>query len=196
MAAKMEACSEELNALDRQVGDGDIGITLTAGFRGITEIADQLSDDVGASLLACAEAFAETRASSFGTLFARGIMAAAGEVQGETAVAWTKISILLEKGIERMARLGKSSLGDKTVLDMLEAIRLAVLAKSRPEEILEAAHQAATLALEEFRFRACKQGRARIFAEQTVGLNDPGMVVIQKLVEALWEARIESPAST
>jgi len=44
-------------------------------------------------------------------------------------------------------------------------------------------------ALDEFRGLPCKQGRARIYGKKTIGIDDPGMVVVRKLVEGLKEAR-------
>jgi dihydroxyacetone kinase-like protein len=40
-------------------------------------------------------------------------------------------------------------------------------------------------ALEEFRPRLCRQGRARIFGEKSRGCDDPGMVVIKRMLEGL-----------
>ena len=42
MATKMESCAEELNALDNQIGDGDIGITMVTGFRAMLEVSAEL----------------------------------------------------------------------------------------------------------------------------------------------------------
>jgi len=55
--------------------------------------------------------------------------------------------------------------------------------------LLEAADRAAAKALDEFRGLPCKQGRARIYGKKTIGIDDPGMVVVRKLVEGLKEAR-------
>ena len=36
-----------------------------------------------------------------------------------------------------------------------------------------------------FPSKPARQGRARIFAEKTVGSDDPGMIVVQRIVEEL-----------
>ncbi len=190
MARKMESCADELNGLDNQIGDGDIGITMVTGFKAMLEVAAKLPDDVGMALMMCAQAFTGTRASSFATLFATGIMAAAKETKGREAVAWQHLPGILDLSIEKMAQRGRSSLGEKTVLDELAAVQKALVAAEDIALWLEAADRAAAEALDEFRDRPCKQGRARMFADKTRGLDDPGMVVIRKLIEGLKEARL------
>ncbi|MDP8227198.1 MAG: dihydroxyacetone kinase subunit L [Candidatus Celaenobacter polaris] len=187
MASKMESCADELNSLDNQIGDGDIGITMVTGFRAMLEVSAELPDDIGMALMKCAHAFTGTRASSFATLFATGIMAAAKEVQGKKEVAWQYLPQILEHSIEKMAQRGKSKLGDKTVLDELAAIQKALVGIEDPNALLETADRAAAKALDEFRELPCKQGRARIYGNKTVGINDPGMVVVRELVKGLKE---------
>ncbi len=189
MASKMESCADELNSLDNQIGDGDIGITMVTGFRAMLEVSAELPDDIGMALMKCAQAFTGTRASSFATLFATGIMAAAKEVQGKKEVAWQHLPQILEHSIKKMAQRGKSKLGDKTVLDELSAIQKALVGIEDTDALLEAADLATAKALDEFSGLPCKQGRARIYGNKTVGIDDPGMVVIRRLVQSLIEAR-------
>ncbi|MDP8315126.1 MAG: dihydroxyacetone kinase subunit L, partial [Candidatus Celaenobacter antarcticus] len=171
------------------IGDGDIGITMVTGFRAMLEVSGELPDDVGMALMKCAQAFTGTRASSFATLFATGIMAAAKEVKSKNKVDWKHLPQILEQSIEKMAHRGKSKLGDKTVLDELAAIQKALVGIEDTNALLEAADRAAAKALDEFRGLPCKQGRARIYGKKTIGIDDPGMVVVRKLVEGLKEAR-------
>ena len=187
MARKMESCANELNTLDNQIGDGDIGITMVTGFRAMLEVSADLPEDVGMALMRCAQAFTGTRASSFATLFATGIIAAAKEVKGKTEVPWQHLPKLLEQSIEKMAKRGRSKPGEKTVLDELAAIQKAIVGIENPKAILEAADLASAHAPDEFRGLPCKQGRARIYGNKTVGIDDPGMVVIRRLVESLKE---------
>ena len=48
---KMEASAEELNALDGQLGDGDLGVTMVNGSKAILGKIDELPDDLGGSFL-------------------------------------------------------------------------------------------------------------------------------------------------
>ena len=55
--------------------------------------------------------------------------------------------------------------------------------------MLELADRAAADALDQFRHLPAKQGRARIFAEKSVGLDDPGQLAIKRITEALRDAK-------
>ena len=183
--AKMLACQGELNALDGQLGDGDIGVTLVNGFESMNSAAAEFPEDLGMSLMQCAQALTRTGGSSYATLLATGFMAVAKESKGQTEIAWESISTLLQAALDKMAQRGKSVLGDKTVLDALHAAQLAANGKSDPALILAAIDEAVSAALDEFREKPCRQGRARIFAERSVGLDDPGMMAFKRMVEGL-----------
>ena len=85
----MVAAASELNALDGALGDGDLGVTLSQGFPRLHEDAPNLPEDVGTALLQCAQAFTRVTASTYGTLLATGMMAAAKATRGRNEVQWT-----------------------------------------------------------------------------------------------------------
>ncbi len=185
VAAAMEASMEELNTRDGAVGDGDLGITMSRGARDVMEQAADLPDDVGLALLKTAQAFTKTSGSTFGTLIATGLMAAAKSTKGRTEVPWGEMSALLEAAQTAMMKRGKAQLGDKTVIDGLDAIRAAVAGLDDPGSQVSAASDALDGALEAFRDRPNKVGRARIWADKTIGLDDPGMIALRRIVDAL-----------
>ncbi len=181
----MVDCQDELNTLDGKLGDGDLGITMTTGFDELQLASPGLPEDVGMALFACAQAFVKTRASSYGTLLATGLMSAAKETKGEIVVPWSRMSDLLQGAIDKMGQRGKSELGDKTVLDALEAVRQATAGLDDPTQMLQAADEAVGEAIEVFKEQPSRQGRARMFGNKSVGLYDPGMVVIKRMLESL-----------
>jgi dihydroxyacetone kinase-like protein len=185
VADRMLQCRDELNAADAALGDGDLGVAVAEGFEAIRAELDALPEDLGAALLQCAQALVRVRASSYATLLATGLMAAGAAARGRTTIPWGGVAGLLEAALAKMAARGKGSLGDKTVLDTLEALRAAVAGIEDPARMLERAVGAARAALEEFRPRPCRQGRARIFAARSQGLDDPGMLAATRMAEAL-----------
>ncbi|MBD3239341.1 MAG: DAK2 domain-containing protein [Chitinivibrionales bacterium] len=176
---------EELNRIDGQMGDGDIGITVAHGCARILEALDTMEDDFGTLLLACAQQVIKSRASSFGTLVATGIMAMAKTGMGKTEITAGELAEMLAAATDKMAMRGKSAIGDKTVLDAIDAVRAAIAACDDSSNLTVAADRAAAQALERFQGKPCKQGRARIFAERSATLDDPGMVVVQRITHAL-----------
>jgi phosphoenolpyruvate---glycerone phosphotransferase subunit DhaL len=182
---KMPACAAALNELDGALGDGDLGVTLTRAAARLSEDAPKLPEDLGMALFQCAQAFTRVTASTYGTLLATGLMAAAKTTKGRTAVPWTEISPLLAAALKSMSDRGKGQLGDKTVLDAVEAARRATEGLDEPAAILSTAVAALSGTLVEFRDRPFRQGRARIFGDKGLGRDDPGMVAFLRILEAL-----------
>jgi len=184
-AARM---SGELNALDGTVGDGDLGVNLSRSFQRLAAGAAQLPADLGQALFECAMAFTKVTASTFGTLFATGLMAAGKHCRGKQEVDWSELPALLGAAVEAMLSRGRSALGDKTVVDAVEAVRQACQGLTSPEPMLAAAQSAIRQTMADFRCRPFRQGRARIFGEKALGKDDPGMAALLKIVECLADS--------
>jgi len=185
IAQLMEESADELNAADGLLGDGDLGITMVRGFREIIEVRDSLPDDVGMALFQCAKAFTKSSGSSYGTLLATGLMSVAKKKKGQQEIQVEEISSLLDDALDAMKQRGKAELGDKTVLDVIAASSQAAKDQSDGSSVLKAINDAVTITIDEFRSRQSKIGRARIFSEKSIGLDDPGMLAFRKMLEAL-----------
>ncbi|MCL5006304.1 MAG: dihydroxyacetone kinase subunit L [Acidobacteria bacterium] len=182
---KLEASADELNLLDAQLGDGDLGVSLVRGARAVEAELPRLPDDVGMALLKCAQAFTKLSGSTYGTLLATGLMSAAKATKGRTEVAWSEVSSLLGNALQAMAQRSGGELGDKTVLDALDAARAATDGLAEPAALAAAADRAVAECLDRFRGQPARQGRARIFAEKSIGKDDPGAVAFKRMIEAL-----------
>jgi dihydroxyacetone kinase-like protein len=187
LAAGADRAAAELNALDGQIGDGDLGVTLQLATQSVSHLLPTLPDDVGMAFMQCAQAVTRAASSSFGTLLATGLMSAAKAARGRTDVPWSEVPDLLAGAIAAIMARGKASLGDKTVLDALEAARLAAVGCRTPQEQLAKAQQAVADTVAAFRDRPNKVGRARIWGERTIGLDDPGMIALQRMIDSLLQ---------
>ena len=142
IASHLPAVADELNSADGILGDGDLGITMTKGARELQAVVDDLPEDLGAAFLACAVAFTKGGGSSYGTLVATGLMAAARDVKGVHEVPWAQVAELLDAAIDAMMKRGGASLGDKTVLDAMAAAAGAIRGLSDPDEQVRATLEA------------------------------------------------------
>ena len=185
LAAAMERDFDMLNTADGALGDGDLGVTMTRGMRLVAEKAGELPEDLGQALLACAQAFTKASGSSYGTLMATGLMAMAKALRGETSVPAARVSELVALARDAMQARGKAELGGKTVLDSLDAVAEATAGKDDPAAVADAAAAAVDAVMESFRDRKATVGRARIFAEKSVGMDDPGMLAMNRIVKAV-----------
>ncbi len=183
--SRMAALEAELNAADSKLGDGDTGVMLARvlGKFGETDIG--AGTDLGAAFQALARAAAAATGSSLGTLFAPALLTIGKANKGRETAQWSELSGLLEAALDAMIRRGGASLGDKTVLDALDAVVKATAGLADAGEIAAEASKAGNAALAAFLDKPCKIGRARMFAEKSVGIDDPGMLGFVRLVDAL-----------
>ncbi|KKB09878.1 dihydroxyacetone kinase subunit L [Devosia chinhatensis] len=185
IASDLPGLERELNEADSRLGDGDTGGMLARVVQAINEAAPDNGDDVGATLSGYARATAGATGSSLGTLIATALMTAARQTKGRSEIPWSELGAMLGDARDAMLARGGASLGDKTVLDALDAVAKTIAGLDQGSVIHAAALVAARAALEEFRDRPNKMGRARMFAEASRGLDDPGMLAMVRVIEAI-----------
>jgi dihydroxyacetone kinase-like protein len=185
IADHMETVADRLNELDGQLGDGDLGVTMVRGGREVVTALPTLPADLGFALMACAQAFTRSSGSSYGTLLATALLSAAKATKGRIEVPWSELPALLHGALDAMMARGKASLGDKTVLDTLDAAWRAADGLDAPGPMLEATATATDATLERMRGMPARTGRARIFADRSVGLDDPGQVAFREILRGL-----------
>tara|TARA_B100001027_G_scaffold129816_1_gene89783 strand:- start:214 stop:810 length:597 start_codon:yes stop_codon:yes gene_type:complete len=176
---------EDFNSLDGQLGDGDLGITISKGLKEINANSDKFENDLGKIFMICAQCFTKASSSSFGTLVAISFMTTAKEVKGKYEIDLKDLPEILNKVIEAVCKRGKSQIGDKTFIDSLNEIVKSI--KNTENNYSQNVHQATLYALDNFKGKECKIGRARMFAEKSKNLNDPGMYAISKLSSVFVE---------
>jgi dihydroxyacetone kinase len=184
-ARAMVGLEQELNDADAKLGDGDTGGMLArviGALDGATIAADA---DLGAAFSTYARAAATATGSSLGTLFATALMTFAKETKGRSSAPIAELGPMFGKARDAMMARGGAKLGDKTVLDGLDAVAAALEGISGGSDARNKAAAAALVALDEYRGKPNKIGRARMFADATIGMDDPGMLAFAKLCGAL-----------
>lgn len=175
----MEREADALNAADGALGDGDLGVTLRRGSRAIVERTGEMpEDDIGRALMVAAQAVTRVSSSSYGTLMATGLMAMAKMLKGQGGIEESALADLVAAARDKMMERGKAKLGGKTVLDSLDAVAKALSEGRDPVAAAEEAQAA-------FRDERATVGRARIFGDKSVGMDDPGMLAMSHIVRAL-----------
>jgi dihydroxyacetone kinase-like protein len=181
----LEEAADELNRADAVLGDGDLGVTVVRGARSLRIVLPELPDDLGMALMKCAQAFTQVSGSTFGTLLATGLMASSRRVRGQKEMLLSELPALFADAVDAMCKRSHTELGDKTVLDALDRVRKALAEAGDSNDLLEAGRRGVDGALEDFRPRISKSGRARIFGQKSAGLDDPGMLAVKKMMDAL-----------
>lgn len=178
--------ADALNALDARLGDGDLGTTLQQCAHLMKAALDGApiqnpSELFKLSAMACAKG----SGSSFGTLLAQALMVATKAAQGKADLSIADMASLLDDVLARLMARGGAHLGDKTMLDSIQAIQTALSSADGSANLKDVVVSASLSALDTMRDQPNKIGRARMFGEQTVGKDDPGMIAVHRMVEAI-----------
>lgn len=181
----LEKAAPELNALDARLGDGDLGATLEKCARNVRDALPGLEPRFDALFKACATACAKASGSSFGTLLAVAFLTAAKSVGDVATLDRRAVVRLLDGCVAALAARGGAALGDKTMLDGFDAIARALDEAPDGVDGRRVAVDAANAALARYREKPNRVGRARMFADKSVGLDDPGMVAVLRMAESL-----------
>lgn len=187
IAAACQQSQEMLCEADSRLGDGDLGLTMDKGWRQIAEDSDNWPDDISQALFQCSKSLQKACASSFGTLQATAFMAMAKYCKEKqlSEISTSDISPLLAVAYQSMMARGKGELGQKSVLDIIYQLSEALVPVLPANELKTAAITSVNKTLDEYRQKPNLLGRARMFPEKSIGLDDPGMLAIKVIVEAI-----------
>jgi dihydroxyacetone kinase len=186
LSVQLPELEQDLDHADAKLGDGDTGTMLARVISALASVTLP-ANDIGGAFSAYGRATAMATGSSLGTLIATAFLTVAKATKGRENVAWSEVSTLLESARDAMLARGGANLGDKTVLDGIDAVVTATRNSDTPEEIARAAGDAARGALESFRDRPNKIGRARMYADGSKGLDDPGMLALARVIDIIGE---------
>ncbi|MGK6315443.1 dihydroxyacetone kinase subunit L [Neorhizobium sp. DT-125] len=184
-AEAMERLEQELNVADAKLGDGDTGSMLARVIAAMAAAEPQAAASVSDAFGRLARVAMSATGSSLGTLFTGALLSLSKQTKGREAVQWSELSSLVAMARDGMMARGGAKLGDKTVLDALDAVAVATAGKTDAGSVGSAACEALNRALIEFRDRPCRMGRAKFFAGKSVGLDDPGMLACAFLAKVL-----------
>ncbi len=187
IADHADAVKDALCEADAKLGDGDLGITVAAGWREIADNADGFPDDVGKAFLECSKCFQRVSSSSYGTLVATAFMSAAKACKGREAVPFAEVASLTRGACDAMMARGKGNLGDKSVLDVMDAAATVSEGADTGAAVHAAVLAAAADCVATFREQPNKLGRARMFGEKSIGLDDPGQLAALEMIRALGD---------
>jgi len=171
---------DDFNSADGKIGDGDLGITILHGLEEVNNNINKFSDDMGANFMICSQAFVKRSGSSFGTLIAFSFINISKDLKGKTECNHNDILTIFETALKTILERGKTNLGDKTIADSLDLI---IKKLKNNQNYSETFKSATKQALNDFKGKKIKIGRARMFQDKTKDLDDPGMFALNKLSE-------------
>jgi dihydroxyacetone kinase-like protein len=156
----------ELTELDAAIGDGDHGHNMKRGFDALGEAAPRISQ------LPLQDALREA-----GTTLLFNLGGAAGPLYGSLLLGMAEaaeqgVVPMLTHGVQAVMRRGRSTAGEKTMLDVLVPVVQALEAKRT--DPIEAVRQAADRGLLSTFPMLATKGRASYLGARSIGHLDPG----------------------
>ena len=191
-AARLEDRRDELCQLDGRVGDGDHGTSMANGFAALSDLVRGSSShprNPVPLLREAADRFLSHVGATVGPLYATALLDTAQAMQKDAPWEVREFPRFMASLARGIARRGKASPGDKTMLDAwLPATRAAEASIARGASPSEAARLASQAAAEGARATAsmiASRGRAARLKERSIGHQDPGAVSAAIIIDAL-----------
>ena len=189
---KIEAEKDFLTELDNAIGDGDHGINLSRGFQKVAEkLPEWEGQDIGAIFKGVGTQLVSTVGGASGPLYGTAFMKAGNACKGKTEISGEDLAAALEAAIGGIKMRGKSTEGEKTMLDALcpahKALTEALAGGKDLKEALAAAVEAAAKGVEYTKTIIATKGRASYLGERSIGHQDPGATSSLYILQAMEE---------
>ncbi|QKD00238.1 dihydroxyacetone kinase subunit DhaL [Mesorhizobium loti] len=186
-ADMIAAHAEELTALDQAIGDGDHGLNMKRGFEAVRAEAEAFSaKPLPEALKAIGTKLVMTVGGASGPLFGTLFLAIGKEISPHPDRA--SLTAAFGKAIEAVAARGKSQVGQKTMLDVLQPVHDALARGKTAAEIADIADAAAKATVPMKALR----GRASFLGDRSIGHMDAGARSTALLVRTVGQAIGES----
>lgn len=194
--AEFTTYADELGELDRALGDGDLGITVSLGAAATAEALEALPPTAtpGEVVLACAKAFANANPSTMAALVAGALLAGSRVWATSPTVTPDQIARFATAAAESISQRGKSQVGDKTILDAMFPAAEALQRAEPGTNALDAAMDAAEEGVVASKDLQSRRGRASWLQERSIGLQDPGATAFLRFLQS-WKSA-NSPITT
>lgn len=178
-----------LTDLDSAIGDADHGINMDRGMTAAVAKLDEAPGvDIGAVLKAVGMALISTVGGAAGPLYGTFFMQAGQALTGANDLdtdGWAKA---LDAGVNGVAKIGKATAGEKTMLDALiparDAFAAAAAAGGSFASALERSAGAAADGMRATVPMLATKGRASYLGERSIGHQDPGATSAHLLLRA------------
>jgi len=178
--------------LDSEMGDGDLGLTMSKGFTKVNEVIKEMDEeDIGKIFIKAGMTLASAVPSTMGTLMATGLMRAGKAVRGKKEVNLSDFALMMKDFVNGIIERGKARPGDKTIIDsLLPASDALKKASEKGESLIESfkeAYRSSKKGVEATKEMVSKHGKALYHIERSAGKEDPGAVAGMLLIKAFYD---------
>lgn len=188
MREKTEQHMDYLTDLDDKIGDGDHGKNMVRGFNAVIDMINskktQQFNTVAEVMKDSAATLMSTVGGASGILYATAFLRIASEFGDKKEVDAITFGRALQRASEGIKQRGNAVSGEKTLIDVWEAVtELFFESNTFPEASL--IEKTAYQAMDNTRCQIAKRGKAALYGGKTVGQIDPGAASSYYLFSAL-----------
>ena len=200
-ASSIQEAEKMLTDLDAAIGDADHGINMSRGMNAVLEKLDSLAlADLSGQMRVISMTLTSSIGGASGPLYGAFFLHCSHATPHRAELGLADLTSAIEAGYRGVVQLGKAAVGDKTMVDTLDAAARSLRASCVHHEALPDAikgcRKAARLAAEGTIPMIAKKGRASYLGERSAGTQDPGAASAALLFEALAQAVSLTPLST
>lgn len=194
LSKSMTEHRDMLIAMDSEIGDGDLGITMKKAFTAAAELLPSVEEHLpGKVFIEAGKIIAKNAPSTMGTLMATGFMYGGKAIGEEEFINGKSLQVFFKGFLDGVVKRGKAKPGDKTLIDVLDSVVTHLDEENEGDlaAALFAAGKASSEGLEATKGMISQHGKAAIYREQTLGKVDPGAaamdLVVQGFISAFYE---------
>lgn len=184
---------DELCEMDAVMGDGDLGLTMSKGYGALPDFLRETAaeGDIGKQLMKGAMKMQNLVPSTMGTLMSSGIMSAGKALKGKTELVPADLATFDTAFAAGIQKRGKCELGDRTILDSVDAgaKKAEALVAANPDasfaEVADAAVEGADEGCEATKDMLPKFGKAAVHAAKAKGVVDQGALAGYYLLKGI-----------
>ncbi len=181
---------ELLCEADRNIGDGDHGIGMAAGFEQCREeLEARQFTDVYDVFSTSGRTMVRTMGGASGIIFGMLFYAGSKEMIPKSEMCLAKFASMFEKALAAIQERGHAEVGDKTVVDALHPMVMSLHQSVEDglsfKEALRRAYVAAEEGKEASKQYIAKFGKAKTLGERAIGYPDAGAVSLSIIAKAM-----------
>ncbi len=182
-----------LTELDSEIGDADHGFNMERGFNKVSEKIDELShsQDIAMLMKNTGMTLISSIGGASGPLYGTFFMQAGAVLGDKTEITLTDLKNSIENGVKGVKDRGRASVGEKTMIDVLEpvvqSLSESVVAKLSLEQALSNMVDVAKNGMKSTIDMIAKKGRASYLGERSIGHQDAGATSSYLILKALKE---------
>ena len=189
----IEGQKDYLSELDREIGDGDHGVTMSIGWMAVKEKLSTINPSDGFHKICAqiASIFLSAVGASAGPLYATALMRGGSAVKDKNLLDAMSFSLFLNAAANGIKERGKAEIGDKTMLDVwIPAANEMKKQASNGADLmsaLECAVKKAENAMNGTKNLLAKKGRASKLGDRSIGHIDPGAASSFTIINSIFQ---------